>query len=81
MDLDEMYPSGVDVANDVEVYRKGKSFECPECGQGTGVTKERVTWKCPKCNIICYDSDWGIREEQDFIKVVEDDQSKLSKWT
>jgi len=50
----------LDVTVRVEVYAKGKVFEC-DCGQGFGVGFDVASVKCPSCGVVCVDEDWEGR--------------------
>lgn len=60
---DRMYgpESWVDVTDRIEVYEKGKAFEC-DCGQDIGVTLETVSVKCAGCSLPCIDLEADDRE-------------------
>lgn len=63
MGLEEVRQSSthVDVTDDVEVYRKGKTFEC-ECGHGIGTEHDKGAVMCFSCNKVCVDRKADKRE-------------------
>jgi hypothetical protein len=72
----KLYPDdAIDIAERVECYENGKTFEC-DCGQGFGVFHDCKSDKCPTCGKVLYDSRWESREAPE----VESGQTTLGDW-
>lgn len=66
----------VDVTDEVENYKHGKTVECP-CGQGIGVEYGELYIGCASCDTTLVDFKAGEREPPER----EAGQSELSKFT
>jgi len=56
--------SRFDATDTIEVYEKGKTWEC-ECGQGFGTEKEVRAVHCPTCGNTLVDEEAELRKEQE----------------
>lgn len=67
--------SHVNVTEEVECYKNGKTFEC-ECGHGIGVGFDVSAVTCYDCGKICVDRHVDKREAPD----VDDGQATLAQF-